>query len=377
MPTLRYTAFIVLLGSCASPSPTTAPPAAAPLEDGGQSYDRRVRTALSLAESGKGAQATGVAEQATTLEPDRPEAYQVWGLALAQSGDLKQSAEKYEMARARGGRDRRLFAELASVYDVSQRYEDAVRVYRDYLAIDPSDADMRQELALTLLLLQRYEPAVRELETVAEKRPDDLQVRQDLGYAYLRAGEPKKAIATLESVLAAEANRPDAMLHLARAYAADGRAGGAITLCDRLLASRPEDETALRMRARLLLLVGNAPAAAKDYEALLRVAKPDDPAVLLGYAGVLIALDQLDRAEALVAKVRQTVADHPLVAFRAAQVGWRRGERSALKALADFARNNPTDVEAWRELNNAARRYKDSKLEKEAQAKLRALGDLT
>ena len=308
--------------------------------------------------------------------PDRPEAYLVLGLALAQQNEIEASIKQLEAARKRGSSDRQLYAVLASVYDVARRYDDAVAVYRDFLAKTPGDAEMRHELGLTLLAMQKFEEAIPELEKVTRASPKSLQAHQDLGYALLIGGRAREAVPLFEQILKATPNNHDALIFLVRAQAGSGNSNEAIVLLDELLKKDPADPQALRMRARLFLLTGRAKDAAADYERLLEKANPADAAVWLGYAGVLIALDDLDKADNALNQVRQAVTEHPLLAFRSAQVSWRRGKRAAVSTIANFARGNPTDVEAWRDAHAAAMRFNDRKLAKEAANKLRALGDM-
>jgi tetratricopeptide (TPR) repeat protein len=352
------------------------PPTPRPAPHSRSSYERLVAAARTHVERGRSERALELARRAVDANPERPEAYLVVGLAHAQTGKLDESAAQYEMARERGSTERRLFAELASVYDVAQRYDDAVRVYRERLAMAPDDAEMRQELGLTLLLLKQFDAAVTELRTVAKADPDNTQACLDLGYALLRAGRPREAAALFEQAIRTQPSRHDVELLLARARAACGEADAAIAILDNVIAARPGEAAPLRMRARMLLLTGKEEGAAADYRRLLELAQPGDPAVLLGYAGVLIALDQLRKAEALLHRVQRDIGEHPVLSFRQAQIAWRRGNRRAIYTLAGFARDNPTDVEAWREVHAAARKFKDRKLRNEATNKLRSLGDL-
>ncbi|MBI3179749.1 MAG: hypothetical protein HYZ27_08810, partial [Deltaproteobacteria bacterium] len=62
------------------------------------------------------------------------------------------------------------------------------------------------------------------------------------------------------------------------------------------------------------------------------------------------------------------------VQFRAAQIAWRRGDKTALTRIAQFARANPAHVEAWRELYAAAGKSRAKKLLAAAKARLTALG---
>ncbi|MBI5507796.1 MAG: tetratricopeptide repeat protein [Deltaproteobacteria bacterium] len=364
-------AILALVSSCAAPEAKPAVAAApAPLD-----YDTMVKTARSYAESGRPERAIELCQEASRMAPDRPEAYVVWGLSLAQQKHLDESAVRYEDAVRRGSKDRELFAELASVYDVSRRYEEAARVYRAYLALAPDDAEMHQELGLTLLLLEKFDEAIQELKTANVMRPDDLQMQQDLGYAFLRARKMADAVTVLAKVTAADPNRPEAMRMLARATAATGKPVEALKILDRVLAARPEDQRARRMRARIRLLTDDAAGANDDYRVLLS-ASPDDSSLLMGAAGAFIAMGNLEEADQTLDHVRQALGSHPLLEFREAQIAWRRGNKQAIKALTQFARDNANDLEAWREVHAAAKQAKNQALAAEAAEKLKALGDL-
>ena len=203
MRTATLFASLSLLAACAGPQ-NNAP--AAPDGTDEPSYERLVRAAQSYADAGRPDRAAELAAQAAAQEPNRGEAFYVWGHSLAQQQQLEVAAEKYERARALGLKERALFAELASVYDVAKRYEDALGVYRAYLAIAPQDAGMLMEMGLTLLLLDRTAEAVTALEQAAALLPQEAQLQQDLGYALLRAGRPGDAARVLEKLLQQEAD---------------------------------------------------------------------------------------------------------------------------------------------------------------------------
>lgn len=370
-----FIAIAMVAASC-SPGPPKAPapgPTAASTQP--RTYDELLAAARSYSEAGRGEQAASVAERAAGQAPSRPEAYWLWGRGLAQQKKLEQAVVKYEKARELGARGRDLFVELASILDVSGRYDEAIRVYRAWLGMKPDDVQMRQELGLTLLLRERFAEAVTELEKASRARPNDVQVRQDLGYALVRAGEPKRAERVLQAVVGEDPSRREAIVFLARAKALQGRVQEALALLDSVITSRQASEQALRMRAHLRLVTGNAQGSLDDYGWVLE-ARPDDPAALLGAAGALVALGRLDEAAAAVDKAAATVRSHPVVAFRRAQIAWHRGDAEAIDGLTTFARANPTSVEAWREVRMAAKKAGRREIEREATRALEKLGDL-
>lgn len=355
-----------MLGACgATQAEAPAPAPASPAAD----YDHRVATAASLVELGRLDRALDLCAEAAKSAPERSEAYVVWGRALASESRLREAAEQYEHARSLGSRDRRLFVELSSIYDVAKAYDRSVEVYRDWLAKTPGDAEMHQELGLTYLLLERFGEAAASLREAARLLPTDLQVRQDLGYALLRAQDLAGASVELEAVLNADPERTEALRYLAQTRAAQGRTDDALALLDRALAVTPTDARARRVRARLRALAGNPAGALTDYQALL-AERADDAPALLGAAGALLALERPAEATPLVAQARASLGDVPDVRFREAQLGWRKGDRKALTTLRTLADGWPTPGEIWREVALAARKLGDKKLTAEARKAL-------
>lgn len=348
----------------AKPEPT---PAALPID-----YDQWVPVIGSYLDAGKAKRAAEVAAQAVELAPERPEAFGLWGRALAMQKRLAESAEKYEQARALGSRNRAVFAELSSVYDVSGDYPRAIEVYQAWLSQHPDDADMHQQLGLTLLLTGQPDQSVLSLQAAVDIAPQALQLQQDLGYALLHAGRFEEADEALSAVVKADKGRGDAVVFLARVRLARGKYQSAIELLEPIASSKGAT-AARKLLARLQLLTGAAKDALASYQALA-AELPDDPTILLGTAGALLQLDDPEGAVPLIEKAAQAVGEHPLVTFRREQVAWRRGDRKAADRIRKVAEDKPDHVEAWRELLAVGEKLKRPKLRRLARKRLHALG---
>lgn len=226
----------------AAPAQNPTEPAT-PLQTG-LDYEQMLLAAQSYLEASRPNDAANVAIDATHMDPNRPQAYVVWGRAMAQADQLAEAATHYEEARALGSRDPSLFAELASVYDVGKKYPEALAVYRDYLTDHPNDVAMRDELALTLLLVEKPDEAVQELKTALQTQPQSLQLQQDLGYAQLHAGQFAACRDTLERVVQADPHRSDAARFLAQAYIGLNEKKHAKEILTKLVAAYPRDRAA-------------------------------------------------------------------------------------------------------------------------------------
>ena len=319
-------------------------------------YDAQLIGIQHALEEDEPARAAALAAAAAATAPALPEAYLLWGRALAHQDLLEPSAEHYQLARARGSRARDLFVELGNVLDVLQRYDEAIVVYRDWLRDHPQDLDLRQELGLTLLLTQDTAGAIKELQLAAKAAPRDRQLQLDLGQALTQGRRYGEAI---QLMTPACSQAPlEACRFMAQAQAGLGQLQPALALLDRLLTARPQEDGARALRAQLRLATADARGALADYE-LLRADDPSDAQAQLGAAAAQIALQDFPSAlKSIALAARQ--GDSPRVQFRRAQVGWRTGDRQALATLLQLAQGPLDNAAAWAEVLAAGQALQDS-----------------
>jgi tetratricopeptide (TPR) repeat protein len=238
---------IALFSLGASPScaaPLVNAPLAAPAQ---RSYESLVKIARTYCDAGKADKALKPLKQAIAQSPKRPEAYGVLGYAHAMQRQLTQSAEAYENARQRGSRERRVFMELSSVYDVQKKYSEAIGVYRDFLKHFPKDHEMRHELGLSLILTDQVPEAIAELTTVVTQAPTQAAPRRDLAYAFARAGHHDKAAPHLQKLFP-KSMEFGLLLEFVQTYSSPKEA---LIFFDRY-AQKPLDERHQKIRAHLL-----------------------------------------------------------------------------------------------------------------------------
>ncbi len=298
--------------------------------------------------------------------------------SYAQAERLPEAITQYEKARAMGAVGRDESAELASVYDITGDYANAERIYREWLAKTPDDAEFAQQLGLTLLLLKRTNDGVAQLKRAATLAPEDPRVQQDYGYALLEAGDAKAAVDVLQGAVDKDPGRSDAWLLLAEALAARNEHDdqpAAIEACTHALRADGTNANALKLRARLRMQADDYERAFADYELLAR-GRPNDAGAYLGSAGALIALNRLAEAKTRVDRAEELKGDHPWVRLRRAQLAWRSGDRAGYESLKTLAVSHNDSIEVWRDIKDAARKFGDKAAAKEAAAQLaRIRGD--
>lgn len=372
---MRITALLTVLtlAACAgtaedAPPAQTQPPGPPPV-----SFEDLVGLATSYLESGRPKRALEVAEDAIAKEEKRPEGHLVAGRALAAQEKLEEAIVAFERARDLGAEGHRVTIELATLYDVARRYDDAIATYQVHLKNHPDDAEAHQQLGLTFLLADRPAEAVPSLATARSLAPETKQIAIDYGLALTRVGRSDDARRELSAVTEADPERADAWRLLARAEALEGQWNDAIGHVDRALALQPKDIDALALRCRLRFFVGRTDEALEDCEGV-RVLAPDNRGYTLRTAGLLSTLGRTEDAKRLVDDVAASLPDHPAVRFRQDQIAARSGDKAALERIVELAKARPTDPEVWLEVRALAKAQRKRKLEKQASDTLEKLG---
>ncbi len=230
--------------------------------------------------------------------------------------------------------DTKALSKLGYIAWSERRYDEAIRRFREVVALDPRQAAAYVHLGVSYAAQERFDAStaayreagrlnpdlaklvdqsidlVTHLKLVKE-RPNDVALHERLGEIYAGDGRADRAIDCFEKVVALAPGRPDGFFRLARQYEAEER-----------------DADALRAWGRGLLLDPDNGAARNNHEKLaIKIAlERGTPVALTLRGGETVAIDpdagtsyyQLglrylknDEAHAAVAALRQAVALAP------------------------------------------------------------------
>jgi len=99
-----------------------------------------------------------------------------------------------------------LAAQAVLAYD-AKRYDEALKLLRRALELDPRNTRALYYTGLTYLALQQANQAIHPLETLHSLRPTDLEVEYQLGVAYFAVANYEKAAPLLEDVFRQQPDR--------------------------------------------------------------------------------------------------------------------------------------------------------------------------
>nr|AMK59174.1 tetratricopeptide repeat domain protein [uncultured bacterium UPO43] len=184
--------------------------------------------------------------------------------------------------------------------EMASRWNDAIRIYHDALAVDPAQPGLWARVADIEARLGRKEAAVAALEQAARHAPQEagLQVR------------------------------------LSQALAADGRPTEALAAINRAIELAGENADLLRARAQLATWVGDYPLAFDSYRRLLELVPADD-AARLDLARVASWMGRTDFASRTYEELRTRQPEREEVWVESIRVEQWRGNAAAALALLD------------------------------------------
>ncbi len=252
-------------------------------------------------------QALELLGRAVAVAPDDAEARCELALAELAAGRLEaaQSALR-EALRRRPGHPRAL-ANLGAVLQYRGHLMAAADCYRELLAIDPSDLEVRCNLANVLVdagcgdealaecatalghvpghplllaargavlcTLARHEEGAAVLEQALRIHGDDDMVLVNLAYARIRLGEIPAAMAVLRRAVARNPDNARAAADLVNLLSGSGDDAAALALADDFLARHPGERLVTAARAYALGDAGRGEEAAAllDYRHLVRI----------------------------------------------------------------------------------------------------------
>nr|MBA3257375.1 tetratricopeptide repeat protein [Pyrinomonadaceae bacterium] len=126
------------------------------------------------------------------------------------------------------------------------QHEEAVRVLKQGLVIDPEARDVYNALGLIYLDLHKYDDGIAAHQRYVELTPTEPNAYDSLGMSYQCAGHYAEALAAYERALALRPDYYIANIHLGNAYVQLGRYQAALALYRRLIQISPDDSSRAR-----------------------------------------------------------------------------------------------------------------------------------
>ncbi|MBL4774923.1 MAG: tetratricopeptide repeat protein [Mariprofundus sp.] len=166
-------------------------------------------------------------KQMNALQAGNADAASLSGLMANHHGQPERAIEMFQAAIKAAPRRCEFHANLAGVYMMQGRADDALISYRRALKLKPKAFQLQVACAAALVALGRFEAALNMLLAVQKKRPNDVDVLMALFRACYQAGQTEEARIWLEKVLLNNPAHVEARYGLAVLLIEDGKAEAA------------------------------------------------------------------------------------------------------------------------------------------------------
>jgi tetratricopeptide (TPR) repeat protein len=138
-------------------------------------------------------------KKAVELNPQLPDVYSYYGMALASTGDTPAAAVAFRKELDSNPNDYTANMQLGVLLKQDQNYGEAQRCFQRALAVRPGDSTVRYQLATLDLLQGRTAEAVTQLEKLTREIPAFVAAHVSLATAYYRLkrkddGDKERAI---------------------------------------------------------------------------------------------------------------------------------------------------------------------------------------
>jgi len=247
------------------------------------------------------------------------------GEVSAQRGELEMSAHAYQQAAA-FTRDLRLARRATQIAVYAQDYTTALKAARLWVELAPEALDARQSLAALLIRQGRADEALAHLEALLKLSPDGSAHGFMLVTNILaREQDRRRALQVMEALMAPRGDDVNALFayanlaYLVEEYALAGQQ------IERLLGVQPGLPRALVLKANVLRKQGRDDEALEAYRTALD-AMPQDNALRLGYARMLVDMERLPEAREQFRMLGSQLSDNADVAYAEGLLAMQAGD---------------------------------------------------
>lgn len=247
------------------------------------------------------------------------------GEVSAQRGELEMAAHAYQQAAA-FTRDLRLARRATQIAVYAQDYTTALKAARLWVELAPEALDARQSLAALLIRQGRADEALTHLEALLKLSRDGSAHGFMLVTNILaREQDRRRALQVMEALMAPRGDDVNALFAYANlAYLVEEYvlAGQQI---ERLLGVQPGLPRALVLKANVLRKQGRDDEALEAYRTALD-AMPQDNALRLGYARMLVDMERLPEAREQFRMLGSQLSDNADVAYAEGLLAMQAGD---------------------------------------------------
>jgi protein O-mannosyl-transferase len=164
---------------------------------------------------------------------------------------------------------------LATLFEMKGKYDEAIASYRQVTKINPQRWDAHEKAALLLQKQDKIREAVEHFRSVVKINPDATDARSNLAAGLVSRGEMIEAVQQFRRVLEVAPERNDTRVKLGTILAVQGRLGEATVLLQQAAENDPQDAKTLLKLGQVLAAQGDLDRAIHFLRESVRLQKED------------------------------------------------------------------------------------------------------
>jgi putative PEP-CTERM system TPR-repeat lipoprotein len=253
-------------------------------------YDPRIALARFYLARGQNQEALAVSEPATNQLSQVPALLEVVGRAEMLLGRGEAAVTTYKTLTDVAPQSAEAHRYLSEAYTAVRKGDLALREASEALRLDPSNEDIKFDVAKLLMMNARFEDARIAIDDLRKRHPDNGNIAELDGTNALQQNRPNDAVAAFKRAIAVSDNSAN-RLFLATALSRAGHVEEAELTLKPWLESH-QDDLAVRMGLGDIYLAANRLSEAKEQYSLLLAKAPDSFGAENNYAWVLSQMGQ-------------------------------------------------------------------------------------
>ena len=228
------------------------------------------------------------------------------GQSFEQSGRFVEAAEAYREAAAIDPKVTNRLLGLAETLEQRGDVEQALSLYREYLATNSEAIDVRERVGILMMNQKRYEEAIAELSAVVERQPSAANL-EALAQAFLMTDRRDEALPLLRNALQNDPSNVELLIRYANVLLHAGEAKNAAQHYYTAIKSVPDHLDAWNGLAFALYKLENFPGTLKALAKAKEKAPPKPAAIYLR----AITEDKIQMYEEALASYQEFLATNP------------------------------------------------------------------
>ncbi len=220
----------------------------------------------------------------------------IGALCVKQIGIWRDSITLWEhQVKLYPGVSQTVYSNLAKAYRTERRLDDAIRTYREAVAMSEPHPYTHDGLACALLDKGHVDEAIAELRKAIAKDPDYPAPYRNLWYAYNKKGMPDKALAAVKKAIELSPEFAEAYRNLGISYTRQNRLAQAEEAFLKALSLEPGNHEYLANLATVRMRMGRVDEAIGLFKKALKL-NPAEPMLHLNLAIAYEKAGNLDKA---------------------------------------------------------------------------------